>query len=247
MASPIDIVLKIGADIRDAITGMRRLGDEAEATGRKVESVSTRMSRIRTAAGAMLGRVAAGGLGALGVDIAGRQYDELFGTQAAIGRAAGNLQFAGGARELADAFWSQVNARAKSYSESGGIFGNLRSIGLDVGRRASFSSREGVSPSQEREAVELFRELARSDPARAQALLGTDLGRVEYLRGRFTSELGGANRGRAYTEQLAQGTTIINVNTGVGDRNAIGRELRAVIDARDRNNGRYVTTSTRRT
>jgi hypothetical protein len=244
--TPIDIVLKIGADIRNAVTGMRQLGDEAETAGRKVDSVSTNMDRIRR--GVATGVSAAAGFAGVvgGVAYGAQQFGDwvnnMLGGPAGEQNADFRQKTAANPAQAGDAFVGQVLARFRNRGNLGSGFRMLGDI--LTGKDNPLTAETRDSPELGRQARAAFQELALSDPARAADVLANLGGtRLEKYRGDFSSILARSNAAKGYEPGAA---TQITVNTGIGDRNTLGREVRAALDSRDRNNGRYVTTYTRR-
>lgn len=253
MASPLDILLRVKGDSSDAVRAVQQVGTEAEKTAAKVSTIGSKLrAGLAGGLGALGSALAGGAIGGTAADFAGQQLDALTGAAGKISKGLQNLQFAGSGQDLARAFTAQAVNRAESYSESGGIFGNLRNFGVNLYRNVTGGNRP-LTPSEEREAKELFQELARTDPTRATVLLQQNLGRAEYLRAGFAQTLLAANQGRSYSQQIGNlpvtnmpGQMNINVYTGVGDKNAIGRDVAAAYAAYQRNNGTVTSTFTRR-
>ena len=206
MANPLDILFRVKGDSSGAVKALDDTGTAADRTASKVERLNSRMRSIGEGIrGGLQSLGAIAGIGGL-TDIAQQALEN----QAQVQGAAQRTAFSTNLADLQKNFFNEVVQRSQSLSESGGLFGNLRSVGLDIGRRVSGGSRP-VSPSEEREAIELFRQYARNQPEVAQALLRSgNLDRVEYLRPRFEQELANANQGRTFMGGLSQGNVTIN-------------------------------------
>lgn len=231
---PVDILLRLLGDSRDAVREVDKVGDAATKAEGKVGGLQSRfaglVSTIRQtglAAGVITG-------------IAG-QADDLLNqiTSGRQERAAAGVARAGTRDELEQAFANQV--REALLRRSGSPLERL--IGRDLSLPGGLFG-TGNDPGVERDVV--AQEVARlvaGDRARAQAL--ANLGGPHSAA--ISAELARTARATAFQDELEGRTaTTVNVYTGVGDRNAVGREVRAALDSRDRNNGRYVQTSTRR-
>jgi len=206
VAGIVEILMRLKGDSKDAVGAFDQTTAAAKRTEAQVQRTAERMralgSGIRDAF-KDLGSIA--GIGTLSGIV-----QEGLENAAQVRGAAERTAFSGSAAELQKNFFNEVVQRSQSLSQSGGLFGNLRSVGIDIGRRVSGRGRP-VSPSEEREAIELFRDYARNQPEVAQAILQSgNLDRIEYLRPRFQQELANANRGRTYMGSLQQGHTTIN-------------------------------------
>jgi len=277
MASPIDILLKVSADVRGALTGIKQVEDGAVRAEREVSKLGSTATRVgqalRTvsdrgrfglgaaagafAAGGNLGEAAFAGLGAafpaLGVAAAagagaGGAIDRLQGDAQALANAQRILGAPTSAAEAADALRKLAGRRAGDFS-----WGRWFRQGGDI----LTLKEEPLTPGQTDKARELrkaFRDLTRANPALAAQVLA-ELGNPNDLARVYAEETAAmtadANRAKLSAGYLGSlpGASVTNVYStfsGLGGDSAVGREVRAVQDRRDRNNGRYVTTYTRR-
>lgn len=272
MASPIDILLKIGADVRGAVTGVRSVEEGAKKATAEVDRLDSRLeqvarkakTRAATGTGAIGGALASGsslgealgaGLGAafpeFGIPVAagqaaGNLIDQLQGETAREARAAAALQSPTSVQGAADALRDLAKARAGKFS-----FRRFLRQGGDILTKGDSI----VSPGDEdrrREVRKAFRDLARSNLALAIAVAG-ELGNpsdlVKIIADTRTEQANAAKSQQFLSGLPGSTTTITNVYTafdGLGGAGSVGRDVRATLDRRDRNNGRYVSTSSRR-
>lgn len=229
----LDILLRVKGDSSDAVKAMddttaaaRRTEHATERTARQLKNLLTvvSVSSVVSAIGDI--RSAVENL------FAGVNY--LTGNAADRRRADEQAVLAANAPDLAGAIEQQAESRARG--------GRLFGINIAPGQR----------PIAERRAKALRNQLLERDPAIVRAV-------APYLDDQATvnevlATLAAREAGTKYVQSLTPSTTrdrvpvvqnMINVNTGVGDPNRIGREVKAATDARDRNNG-YTRTTTRR-
>lgn len=232
MASAVDILLRIVGDSRDAVRAVRDVGTEAETTAKKVQDGQSRMAAfvdtIQQTALAIGGAIGAGQFidQALSNLTSGRdQRDEA------------NILGAGSRQDLVKSFNRTVDEKATK--EGGSVLERLLGHPLPGFLRQNDAG--VLAKAQQEAARQQFDELLKTSPGRAQVLAQEDPRFADI----FAQELAKATQKAGFDATLP-GATHVTVNTGVGDRNAIGREVRAALDARDRNNGRYQTTVTRR-
>jgi hypothetical protein len=281
VASPVDILLKVGADVRDALRGIDQVDQAAKKAEQSIARTEQQASQtaqrigqaLRTvsdrgryglgaaagafAGGANLGEAAFAGLGAafpsLGVALAagtgaGGAIDRLQGDAAAIAEQQRILGSPTSAADAADALRKLAGRRAGSFS-----WGRWFRQGGDI----LTGKEEPLTPGQTDKARELrkaFRDLTRANPALAAQVLAemgnpSDLARVYAEEtAAMRADAARASASAAYLGGLqpASVTNVYSTFSGVGGDGAVGREVRQVLDRRERNNGRYVSTSGRR-
>lgn len=232
MAGVVDILLRLVGDSRDAVRAVDQVGEAADRSTTRVGRLSQSLTSMASRAVAIGGAVVAS---VEGFQQVYGQLDQLFNP---------NPQ-----ENVAAAVGAQDTAR-RLLSASGLRFTDLADPRNLTRRGTLFGGRAAGPESRVKAAIDA---LAQSNPGQLAAALPFLDG---FYRDYATEQLRRQEGAAAFQESLKtsagvtgsaqRSPTVVNVYTGVGDRNAIGRHVRSTLDARDRNNGRYVQTNTRR-
>lgn len=249
-----EVALKLTANVRDAVRSIETVDKAVERVDKRVRTVSeyTR-NRLQRAGRGLAGGLAGGqdltgivqgalpvegiaGLAASFVILAQQGLNRFFDQQ--LAKLAEKLQESASAPEAVANFVAAVRKEVeKESTETSPLVGLFRR----VSGRNEFRA----------QARENFRDLARSDPALAGAILANLPPELEPIRGDLEAILNESRLRNTQREQFRKSlsqteVTVVNQTTysafaGVGGESTVGREVRQVLDRRDRNNGRYVT------
>lgn len=254
-----EIALKVTANVRDAVRGIEQVDKAVERVDKRVRTVSeyTR-NRLQRAGRGLAGGLASGqdvtgivqgalpvegiaGLAASFVIMAQQGLARFFDQQ--LAKLAQKLQESASAPEAVANFVAAVKKEVESESQqTSPLIGLFRQV---TGRN-EFQA----------QARENFRELARSDPLLAGAILANLPPELQPIRADLEAILREGQARNAQREQFrkslqpaaetnVQITNVYSSFSGLGGEGTVGREVRQVLDRRDRNNGRYVTPYTR--
>jgi hypothetical protein len=265
-----DLALRVVAQVDQAIAGLRRLGEQTKAVDTQAAQAQSTYGRwgdrLRGLGGsfglggagaggggglggltAVIGGVAGGVVGAIGAQLASSISDAIdSAVQRKVTNAQQNLQQATSGQDIAKQISDIGQATGNAASPAawwhlikGGPGAWLRATGDVLTGNTGGNLVFGGDPH--RAQLDAWRELVRAHPEQAADALARNPRLGADYRNAYTQIVGRSTAAQQYAN-----VTNINVNTGVADKAAVGREVRAALDARDRNNGQYVTTLTRR-
>jgi len=239
VAGVVDILLRVLGDSRDAVRAVDDVGQAADRTEAKVGRLRTTVARTMQA---VAGIAAAIGTAAAAGQFGGELIDSLQGEAGDIATAERRLANPTSAADAAAALRSSASNRAGQFS-----WGRWFRQGGDLltGKDAPWNV---GGQDRGRELRARFREMAAGNPALAAAVLA-ELGNPADLAAIYAEEVQRAAQSSIFQQSIAPsgrgGAPTIIVNTGVGDPNRIGDEVRANLERAQRNNARYTTTLNR--
>lgn len=247
--SIVDLVLKIKGDSRDAEDKLDKVGRKADQTAVKIRDGLAAVGKITSAVNLAFAEVR---VFADTVQQAGQWVNQnIFHTGAKVEAANLRQASATSGAQAADAFVGQTLARLRN---AGSIGQGLRILGDYFTKGDNpLTAVTRDSPELGRQARAQFREIAQSDPARAQAILGSLAGtRLAKYIPDFRKILddilkaqAATQAGQAWANSLPQVNVYSSIVAG-GGRGSTGRQISAATTIRDRNNGRASVTISRR-